>query len=404
MTKKKAPNRSVEWFRDARFGMFIHWGIYSVLGRHEWAMFYERIPREEYRKLAQRFNPKKWNPREWVALPQEACMRYLCLTTRHHDGFSLFDSKANPFNSAQTAAGRDLVAEYVEACRAGRMGVGLYYSVADWSDAGYVAGPKADPDGWRRFVRYVKAELRQLMTDYGRIDYLFYDGCPPPKTWGCAAMNREIRRLQPHLLISSRCQLDEDVASAEQHVMADPGKLWECCMTMNQSWGYNWGDPAWKDAREIVRTLMVCCHQGGNFLLNVGPKPDGAIPAQSVKLLKQVGQWVKANGDAVYGTDPHPFDYYLQKLATGKGSIAYVPLHHYHGPKTVIAGVANRVKSVRVLATGKETDFEQQGERILLTGLPRRPPDSLLPVLALELAGRPRGVPNPLRGDKSKYD
>ena len=404
MAKKKAPAKSVKWFREARFGMFIHWGIYSVLGRHEWAMCYERIPRDQYRPLADRFKPKKNAAKEWVRVARQAGMRYLCLTTRHHDGFSLFDSHASDFTAPKTACGRDLVAEYVDACRQAGMGVGLYYSVADWSDPGYVAGPKADPVGWKRFVRYARAQLRELMTNYGRIDYLFYDGCPPPKTWGAASINAEIRKLQPQILISNRCQLDEDVPSAEQHLMGDPGGIWECCMTMNGSWGYNWGDSDWKTPVTLVKTLMSAAHNGGNFLLNVGPKPDGTIPTQSVKLLQQMGQWLKANGEAVYGTDPHPFNYAEQKLSTGKGNVVYVPLHFYHGPKSVVAGVGNKVKAIRVLATGTKIAFEQQGNRVLLTGLPTRSPDPILTVLAMDLVGKPRGVPHPLMGPPAKFE
>ncbi|MBI4024433.1 MAG: alpha-L-fucosidase, partial [Verrucomicrobia bacterium] len=242
----KAPEKFIRWFREARYGMFIHFGLYSILGRHEWALCYERIPFEEYRKLARRFNPKHLDVRAWADLARKSGMRYACLTTRHHEGFALFDTQASDFNSVNSPARRDLVREYVEACRNTGLGVGLYYSVADWGDPGFLAGPRRDPKAWKRFVRIVHEQLRELMTRYGRVDYLFYDGCPPPKTWGCATINAEIRRLQPHILISSRCGLDEDVISAEGHTISDPGKLWESCLTTNSSWGYNYGDDDWK--------------------------------------------------------------------------------------------------------------------------------------------------------------
>lgn len=383
--------------------MFIHYGLYSMVGRHEWVMCYERMPFDEYKPLASKFNPRHLRMEDWVGFAKEVGMRYLCLTTRHHEGFALFDTKASDFNSVKTRAGRDFVREYVEACRKAGMGVGLYYSVADWGDQGFNAGPKRDPKGWKRFVDVVHTQLLELMTSYGKIHYLFYDGCPPPETWDCAALNAEIRRLQPQILISDRCGLDEDVASAEGYVMGDPGKAWETCMTSNNSWGYNFGDRDWKTPREVVRNLLTCCHNGGNFLFNVGPKADGSFPAPIVKLLKQVGEWLGRNGEAVYGTEPHPFSYADQKLSIGKGNIAYIPLHYYHGPQTLVAGIGNKVKSVRILATEESIEFQQSGNRVFLRGLPQKEPDPVFTVLVLELDGKPRGVPNPLL-DGTKYE
>ncbi len=385
-------------FREWRYGMFIHYGLYSILARHEWALCYERIPFAEYRQLARRFRPGPDCVRDWIALAQDAGMRYACLTTRHHEGFALFDTQVSDFKSR-----RDLVAEYVAACRQAKLGVGLYYSVADWGDRGFIDGPRKHPRGWRRFVDIVHAQLQELMTRYGPIDYLFYDGCPPPKTWDCAQINAAMRRWQPHILISSRCGTEEDVMSAEGHTISDPGKLWETCLTTNRSWGYNSGDDDWKTPRQIVLDLMTCCHNGGNFLLNVGPQANGTIPAPAVKLLKSVGVWMRRNGEAVCGTAPHPFDYADQKLSTSRGRRVYVPLHYYHGPQTVVAGVGNRVQAARLLATGRAVRFRQVGDRVFLPGLPRSTPDRLLPVVALDLASPPRGVPHPLSAT-AKYD
>jgi alpha-L-fucosidase len=388
---QKAPAESLRRFREWRYGMFIHYGLYSLLGRHEWALCYERIPFTEYRQLASRFRPKPGCARDWVALAKTAGMRYACLTTRHHEGFALFDTQVSAFKSR-----RDLVAEFVTACRQAKIGVGLYYSVGDWGSPGFLAGPKKNPRAWKQFVSVVHAQLRELMTNYGRIDYLFYDGCPPPKTWGCAAINAEIRRLQPHILISSRCGVEEDVMSAEGSTISDPGKLWETCLTTNRSWGYNSGDPDWKTPRATVLDLMTCCHNGGNFLLNIGPKADGSIPAPAVRLLRRVGAWVKRNAEAIYGTRPHPFDYADKKHSTGRGQRVYVALQYYHGPESVVAGIGNRVKAVRLLKDGRRIRCRQEGNRVFLTGLPGKAPDPTLTVLAFDLAGKPRGVPNRL--------
>jgi alpha-L-fucosidase len=392
----KAPEAAHRWFREARYGMFIHYGLYSLLGRHEWALCYERIPAEEYRQLAARFNPRELCIRDWARLARANGMRYMCLTTRHHEGFALFDTQAAPEFSSVATIGRDLVAEYVEACHAEGLGVGLYYSVGNWLDEGFVRGPQADPVGWHRFVTVAQTQLCELMMQYGPIDYLFYDGCPPPETWDAEGVNAEIRRLQPNILISSRCELDEDVVSAEGYTIADPGTTWETCLTTNSSWGYNAGDPDWKTPRQIALTLLTCAHNGGNLLLNVGPDAEGALPAPAVELLNEAGAWVHRHAEAIYGTAPHPFAYADQKLSTSRGNTAYIGLHAYHGPETTVAGIGNRVDAARLLGSGEAVDFRQEGNRLLLTGLPRAMPDPLLPVVALTLDGDPVGVPNPL--------
>ncbi len=386
----RAPQASYEWFREARYGMFIHYGLYSVLGRHEWVMHYERIPVDEYRELTGRFRPDPDAAREWARLARACGMRYLCLTTRHHEGFALFETAASDYSLPQTL-GRDLVAEYVAACRAEGLGVGLYYSVADWSDPGFIAGPVRDPAGWARFVDIAHTQLQELMTSYGRVDYLFYDGCPPPETWGAAALNAKLRDLQPQVLISSRCGLDEDVQSAEAHVIADPGTTWECCDMTNSSWGFNYGDRAWKSAFQLTLTLLICAHNGGNLLLNVGPEATGSIPEPAAERLRDIGAWLERNGEAIYGTDAHPFNYQDCRLSTGRGNTAYVGFHHYHGPETTIAGIGNEVRSVRVLGTGQAVAFRQEGERLFLPGLPEAAPD-----------GPPCAIPHPLQ-DKSKF-
>jgi alpha-L-fucosidase len=218
MKNKKAPATAIERFLNNRFGLFIHYGLYSVLNRREWAMYYERIPVEEYRKLADAFHPDSLDVADWVKLAKDTGMKYACFTTRHHEGFCLFDTACADFNSVKTAARRDLVREFVEACRAHDIRPTLYYSVADWSDPGYTGGSERRPAEWPRFVETVHAQLRELMTNYGEIDYLFYDGCPDPADWDAAGINAALRELQPNLLISDRCQLDEDVASSEDQV------------------------------------------------------------------------------------------------------------------------------------------------------------------------------------------
>jgi len=400
MSKTMEP-LAIERFKNNRIGMFIHYGLYSLLNRREWAMYYERIPVDEYRKLADQFTPDSLDINEWVKLAKETGMKYICLTTRHHDGFSLFDTSVSDFNSVKTAAKRDLVREFVDACRAHQIRPALYYSVADWSDSGYTNGPEKDPQGWDRFVKTAHIQLKELMTNYGPIDYLFYDGCPKPEDWGAVEINAELRKLQPELLISDRCQLDEDIASSENRLEGHD-KPWECCMTTNESWGCNYGDIHRKSIYDLVKGLAICMHLGGNFLLNMGPFADGSVPSEDRKLYEELGQWVERNKEAVYGTFPNPFNFCDRKLSCYRDNIAYTALHFYHGPESVVAGVGNKVKKVRLLCENREIEFKQIGDRVMLTGLPKERPD-IIPVVALELDGAPQGLQNPYESGKSKF-
>ncbi len=401
MEQRKAPPSAVERFRHNRFGLFIHYGLYSLLNRREWAMYYERIPVEEYRLLADRFKPDGLNVDDWIVLAKQTGMKYACLTTRHHDGFCLFDTRTTDFNSVKKAAGRDFVREFVDACRRHEIRPALYYSVADWSDLGYTDGPRRNPDGWRRFIETAHTQLKELMSNYGPIDYLFYDGCPPAEDWRGAELNRELRKLQPDLLISDRCQLDEDVASSENHT-AKHDKPWESCMTTNESWGCNYGDPHYKTAYQLVNALAVCMHNGGNFLLNLGPLPDGGVHPADRALFEAVGGWVGRNAEAVYGTTAAPFNYHDFKLSCARGNTAYIAFHFYLGPETVVCGIGNTVLRIRLLGRNEEIAFRQEGDRVFLTGLPAEWPD-ILPVVALELDGEPRGVPNPYQCGATRF-
>ena len=399
----KAPQESRQRFHAWRFGMFIHYGLFSQHSRGAWAICYERIPLDEYKQLTAAFTPAKLNINEWVSLAVKTKMRYMCLTTRHHEGFALFDTRVSGFNSVKMF-GRDIVREYVEACRAAGLGVGLYYSVADWFDAGCIDGPKKNPAAWKKFIEAAHAQLRELMSNYGRIDYLFYDGCPPPATWDIAGINAEIRQLQPGILISDRCGLDEDVKSAEGHTISNPGKAWETCLTINDSWGYNSKDLFWKTPRALIRTLLTTAHNNGNLLLNIGPRMDGSLQPGAIEALEKMGAWLERNGAAIFGTQGNPFNYADQKLSTYKGNVAYVPLNFYFGSKTIVAGIANQVKNVELLNTKASVKFRQEGCRIFLEGLPEEDPDAFTTVVRMELDGAPLAEPHPLLAQVNKYD
>ena len=274
--------RRLQWFRKARFGMFIHWGLYSQLGRHEWVMNRERIPVQEYEKLAATFKPRPQVAREWARLARESGMRYMVMTTKHHEGFCLFDSKLTDYNAARQGPGRDLVAEYVEAARSEGLRVGFYYSLMDWHHPDGARCAK-DEAARRRFVDYIHGQVRELCTNYGKVDILWYDVNWPLSVegWEAAKMNAMVRSLQPDIILNNRSGLPEDFGTPEQHIVPERGgRMWEACMTMNDSWGYTPIDKNYKTPAQVVGMLRQVAAGGGNLLLNIGPAPDGSVPPE----------------------------------------------------------------------------------------------------------------------------
>jgi len=391
----KFPER-LKWWIEARFGMFIHWGLYSIPARGEWVMFLERIPKSEYVKLAQRFNPRKFNADEWVSLAKEAGMRYIVLTTRHHDGFCLWDSKVSDFTSVKAAAKRDFIAEYVEACRKAGMRVGFYYSLLDWRWSEYWDGPAKNPEGWAKFRDYVHEQIRELMTNYGKIDILWYDGAWPytAEDWQSERLNAMVRSLQPNIIINNRSGLPEDFETPEQHIRYHD-RPWESCMTIDETWwGYHVGDRHLKSPLEIVRLLVKCVAGNGNLLLNVGPKSDGSIPEAYKRRLKAVGVWLERNGESIYGAGAAPINVSHLGQATAKGNKVYVHIFYWTGNGEIcVAGTKNKVIEVYMLADNKRLTFEQKEDRLFIRGLPRKAPDPIDTVIAIELEGEPKSVP-----------
>jgi alpha-L-fucosidase len=397
-TKQTADNRGA-WFREAAFGMFIHWGVYAVPARGEWLMLQERVPLDEYARLADQFNPKRFDPHAWAALAKEAGMGYMVLTTRHHDGYSLFDSKVSDFTSAKTAAGRDLVKEYADACRKAGLKVGFYYSLEDWRMR-MRGGLQADRGRWREKVAYVHAQVEELMTNYGQVDLLWYDGgfslnedwtCAPNPTtaehWDSVKLNAMIRRHQPHIMINDRSHVPEDFSTCEQHITpAPPGRLWESCWTMNNHWGWFASDPLWKPTKQLVQMLTACATGGGNFLLNVGPKPDGTIPAASAKRLREMGRWLKVNGEAIYNVERSDFNTGTAGCASERGKTLYMFVHWWPGSVLALPCVDFEVKSARILGCSRKVILERRGTRLLLKNLPEKAPDGLTTTIAMERA------------------
>jgi alpha-L-fucosidase len=402
-------NDRMRWWREARFGMFIHYGLYSILGRHEWVMNRERIPVAEYETLVGRFTADKCDPRQWARLAREAGQKYMVLTTKHHEGFCLFDTKLTDYKSTNSPARRDLVAEFAQAARAEGLRVGFYYSLMDWH---HPDGARSfgDEVARKRFVQYIHGQVRELMTAYGRVDVLWYDVPWPlkPNGWDSTQLNHMVRRLQPHILINNRSGWDsrgtmmpEDFDTPENVVRASPPyRDWESCDTLNGSWGYNRADQEWKPARHLVANLVSCASMGGNLLLNIGPRGDGSVQEEAASRLREIGRWLQRNGqgESIYGTERAESEWMNfgsvgGKQATVKGRTMYWHVFRWFGSDLWIGGMLARVRRARILGNGREVAFEQTfepTERLHLRGLPESPPDELCTVIALECDERPR--------------
>jgi alpha-L-fucosidase len=384
--------RRMKWWHDAKFGMFIHWGLYSVLARHEWVMEMEGISAQEYEQLARRFTPKANAAREWARLARRAGQKYMVMTTKHHEGFCLFDTKTTTFCAPKQAAGRDLVREYVEAVRAEGLRVGFYYSLMDWHhpDGARCA---TDEAARKRFIEYIHTHLRELLTNYGKIDVLWYDVSWPldVKGWESERMNKMVFELQPDIIVNNRNKLPGDFSTPEQRIeAAEAGRAWEACMTMNDSWGYHRADDAWKTPKQVIRNLITCAHDGGNYLLNIGPKADGSVPAESVAILNTVGQWMQKNGSAIYGADRCQPRRSRFASFSRHGNTLYMHVHFWPGSTVALSGLMTKIKSVSLLATGRKVEFEQDAYRAHFKGLPERAPDEPITTIAVECESEPK--------------
>ena len=392
----------MKWWREARFGMFIHYGLFSQVGRNEWVMACENVPPQEYEKLADTFSPKEGCWREWAKLAKEAGCKYMVLTTRHHEGFSLWDSKVNPYNSVNYGPHRDIVKEFVEACREFDLKIGFYSTCMEWHhpDSGICA---YDTEARRRYTQYLKDINTELLTQYGKIDILWYDVPSPMESWeGWDSLERNqfLRSLQPDIIINDRSRLDEDFGTPEEHITPSEHD-WEACMTFNGiSWGYVDSDQALPYSytpQRIVAMLQTCCERGGNLLLNVGPKPDGSVPYEVIDPLKKVGEWLKVNGEAVYGmlNKTYGNEYQLNGVSrpSSKGNTIYMwnKIWAPYNGKMVLSGLFDTPEKISFI-DGTPIKFEKKGDRIFLYDLPEKNPDPILniPLIKLEFNCKPR--------------
>ncbi|MEJ5170740.1 MAG: alpha-L-fucosidase [Fimbriimonadales bacterium] len=354
------------WWRDAKFGMFIHWGVYAVPADGEWHLSTHKMQVADYEKFAPQFNPVKYDPDRWVRLAKAAGMKYIVITSKHHDGFAMWDTKLSDWSIIRrTPFQRDPLKELAAACRKHGIVLCFYHSIMDWHHPDYLprrpweaeTRPAAGAD-LNRYIDFMKGQLTELLTNYGRIGGIWFDG-----GWEHSAEQLRakevvamIRKLQPWVLINDRINLPEDYSTPEQTIPAGAmpgGRLWETCMTMNDNWGYSRRDNNWKSTQDLVRKLCDIASKGGNFLLNVGPTELGEIPQPSVERLEQVGRWMKVNGPAIYGTSKSP----LGKLpfegrVTRKGTTLYV--HAFVWPEDgrfLLPGVQTAPVKARVLGS-----------------------------------------------------
>jgi len=331
-------------------------------------------------------------------------MKYMVLTARHHDGFCLFDSRVSDFTAVKTAARRDFVAEYVRACRKAGLKVGLYYSLMDWRFPGYF-NYRTDPESASAMRRQCHEQVRELMTNYGKIDILWYDGlwlnhdCSTdksvsPRFWKSMELNAMVRQLQPHIIINNRSGIPEDIDTPEGHVKwSQPGRGWEACLTVGSGWGYLKHDPNTKTTTQLLQHLVTSAAGEGNLLLNVGPRPDGTIRNAEASRLREMGRWLRVNGEAVYGSRRCPAPAAAFSCWTRKGDYCYLNIFNWPGRELVIPLVKSKVISATILATGQRVKCRREyNGRLVIYGLPEMPPDKHITTLRFRFSGEPESV------------
>lgn len=407
-------------FPSWRYGMFIHYGLFSLLERGEWVMNRERLEPGQMRALAERFTAERYDAESLCDLAVEGGMRYATFTTMHHEGFRLYDSELSDFN-AKVVCGRDLVEEFVEAARARDLKVCLYHSLNNWFEQpdGCDALENAE-EAYEAFIANTFARLKELVTRFSPIDVLWYDGWWPfnAEQWRAEEMNAMVRAIQPQVLFNGRNGLNGDFGTPEGHMSApSPWRPWEACMTLNDHWGYHRGDQDWKSPRQVIQLLAAAAQGQGNLLLNIGPRGDGSVPERSEEIVREVGAWLAAFGECIYDTDRFSYDLMTRGDHNGdwshhgpftlKGKTLYQLMLHWPGSHVVVAGVTSPVERAVLLGREGETEcaFDQQDGKVTLTGLPQDPPDVMCPVLRLDCREVPEmilhggmripGVPHP---------
>lgn len=391
---RKTPG-DTSWFIHDRFGMFIHFGLYSLPARHEWIKSFEKIPEEKYQKYFEHFNPDLYDPKVWARQAREAGMKYVVLTTKHHEGFCLFDTKYTDYNVMNTPYGKDIVREYVDAFRAEGIHVGFYYSLIDWHHPDFTIDrihPRRDDENaeelnkgrdMKKYAKYMRDQVTELLTNYGKIDVLWFDFSYPddPKLdkpwmkgkgkddWEAEKLLKTARALQPHIIIDNRTQIEQDIWTPEQYQPMEwirhkeTGELltWEACQTFSGSWGYHRDEQTWKSPEMLIDMLINTVCIGGNLLMNVGPTSRGYFDYRAEKALKVYADWMKYNSRSIYGctmAEPEfkaPRGCRLTQSEDGKR--LYIHLIEYPFTFLEFEGIADKVDYAQFLHDGSEVLF-----------------------------------------------
>ncbi|WP_114781885.1 alpha-L-fucosidase [Botryobacter ruber] len=437
--KMLSQKERMEWWEEASFGMFIHWGVYAVpagtynghqiKGIGEWIMNFAKIPVADYKAYAKEFNPTKYDADAWVRMAKDAGMKYIVITAKHHDGFALFDSKASDWDVVDaTPYGKDLIKPLAEACKKHGIKLGLYYSQAqDWvhpggtayfraANRGYDHMPnaaamdaytKANDGHWdpvqtsKTVSQYVDEvavpQVREILTKYGEIAVLWWD-TPNGFDKQNAEKLHALLTLQPNIITNDRLMKPDfpgDLTTPEQKIPKAgemEGKYWETCMTMNDTWGYKSFDHKWKSTETLIHNLVDIASKGGNYLLNIGPKADGTFPQESVDRLKEVGAWMKVNGEAIYGTKQNPLTPVewgrITRKEDAKGSTLYLTVFNWPADgKLLVPGLSNNVKSAGLLAGGKKVKTKKTAAGTVIE-LPAQAPDAIASVIKVQVKGQ----------------
>jgi len=415
------------WWREARFGLFIHWGLYSIpagewngrTNHAEWIRETAQIPLDIYARFVPQFNPVNFDADAWVRAAKEAGMQYIVITSKHHDGFCLFDSAHTDFDIMATPFKRDIMKELADACRRQGMKICWYYSIMDWSHPDYlprrgweVAHRPPQGADFDRYFAYLKEQVTELLTKYGDIGVMWFDG-EWESTWTQeygAELYRLCRSLQPNVIVNNRVSPSRsgmesvgatgehfgDFGTPEQYIPPTglPGTDWETCMTMNDHWGYNKNDANWKSSTQLVQNLVDIVSKGGNYLLNIGPTALGELPPESLERLRDIGAWMRVNGEAVYGTSASPFKRLPWGRCTQKGAGAdtalYLHVFEWSQPQALllVPSIGNQPLGAKLLATGEALEVFRSGSDIAIR-LPAKAPDEAVSVIKLVVRGEP---------------
>lgn len=436
--KALTNDERMQWWREARFGMFIHWGVYSIPagtwdgrqigGIGEWIMNRGKIPVADYQRMAKAFNPVKYDPDAWVRMAKDAGMKYIVITSKHHDGFALFETKASKWNVVDaTVYGKDLLKPLAEACKKYGIKLGFYYSQAqDWNNPGGSAARRPTKEGWanpdsviidaytrehrghwdpaqekKTFAQYIDdvavPQVKELLTNYGDLAVLWWD-TPTDMTDEAATKLKSLLTLQPAIITNDRLKRPNfpgDHKTPEQKIpnlKELDGTDWETCMTMNGTWGYKSYDHNYKTPETLIRNLVDIASKGGNFLLNVGPTDLGEFPQESIDLLSKMGQWMKVNGESIYGTGASPWGLFdwgrCTRKNTKNGTTLYFTVFNWPADgKLVIPGFNNSVTSSKLLADGTKLKTSVSKDKMLNIQVPSIAPDPIATVIRIDIRG-----------------